>query len=128
MTRPAFTLFEALAATVVLTVAATACARLIGAARRSLEAPRRDVHSLARLADSFMADPTSFGIDPSAVSSDSFVGIEINWPDAQCRSPVKIERLEAQDPDEGLADYVYLVFEDGDGVVIRSIALPETAP
>ncbi|MCH8271522.1 MAG: hypothetical protein IH985_09985 [Planctomycetes bacterium] len=128
MTRPAFTLFEALAATVVLAVSATACARLIGAARRSLEAPRRDVQSLARLADSFMADPTSFGIDVSAVSTDSFVEIEINWPNAQSRSPVRIERLEAQNPDEGLANHVYLVFQSGDGVVIRSIALPETAP
>lgn len=128
MTRPAFTLFEALAATIVLAVSATACARLIGSARRSLEAPRRDVQSLARLADSFMADPTSFGIDLSAVSSDSFVEIEINWPNTADRSPVTVRPLHAQNPDEGWAADAYLVFRDGGDVVIRSIALPETAP
>lgn len=104
--RRALTLVEVLAATVLLAMLAAACMPLLQRAMRGMgappEAPFNPVE-LAQLADSFLADPSAFGVESPSEQDE----LQLPWPEHPQRPPVTVRRLTAQDAE---ADHTWLAF------------------
>ncbi|MCH8151426.1 MAG: prepilin-type N-terminal cleavage/methylation domain-containing protein [Planctomycetes bacterium] len=115
--RRALTLVEVLAATVLLAMLAAACMPMLQRAMRALGAPPPpdapfELFELARLADSFLADPSTF----SAKSPSEHDELQLPWPEHPQRPLVTVRRLRAQDAE---VDHTWLAFSSGKTFIFR---------
>ena len=133
------TLLEVLIATAILAVLAAAVAPLIARAGMLLLASpesvsKVDIFDLAALADAFLAEPNSFGIEETPLHK---IGqLEIEWPvndgddhrrppaAERSRSSVTVQAMPSNDP---ASDHLWLAFTCGDLTIYRWVSIPEDA-
>lgn len=127
MKHRGLTLIEILAATVILSASAAVCASMLRGARTSLETPRTSIRHLAALADTFMEDPASFGIEKSTLPETG--PFSIQWPESidpkLARTAVLVSVTKSTDPPEDALRHAWIVFEHQELAVVRYLALPE---
>ena len=127
MTRRGLTLIETLMATVILSASAAVCASMLRSARASLETPPSSIQDLAALADAFLDDPDSFGIEKSMLPETGFISLQ--WPESidpeQNLTATLVSVTKSTDPPENGAPHAWLVFEHDGLAVIRYLILPE---
>lgn len=120
--RRALTLVEVLAATVLLAMLAAACMPLLQRAMRGLDEPEAPFNpvELAQLADSFLADPSAFGVESPSEQDE----LHFPWPEHPQRPPVTVRRLTAQDAE---ADHTWLAFSSGKTFIFRWVPVYHNA-
>ena len=109
------TLIEVLTATVLMAILVGTCVPILRQASRAMYLPVRpfEIRELATLADQFVADPATFGLE-EALPEQPF---ELNWPETvPDRPPVLVSRLHGEDAEDG---HEWLVFSCAHVTVVR---------
>ncbi len=120
--RRALTLVEVLAATVLLAMLAATCMPLLQRAMRALDEPEAPFNplELSQLADSFLADPSAFGVE-SPCDQDE---LHFPWPEHPQRPPVTVRCLTAQATE---VDHTWLAFSSGNTFIFRWVPVDHNA-
>lgn len=120
----AVTLLEVLAATVLLTVVVSACLPILTCLHsRTFHGEELRVEELASAADRVVADPTSFGLDPSAEwNKSAATSIRVGGSVGTVVVSVRAARPSGE---RERADHLWLVFE-AEGVAVSRWARTES--
>ncbi len=121
MRRRGLTLLEVLAATVLLTLLASACLPLLRQAMSDLRPTDEPfaLVELTQLAELFLADPSAFGVESLPSQLDEF---HLPWPEQPDRSPVTVRRWRADAPPP---DHAWVSFTSGEQRIFRWIAIKD---
>jgi Tfp pilus assembly protein PilV len=125
VTRAGLTLIETLAATVILSASAAVCASMLRSARMSLDSPMQSIQDLAALADAFMEEPESFGIERSTIPKMQFFSLHRPESIELGLAFAMVSNSKTADQTEGMQPHSWLVFEHKGLSVVRYLALPE---